>query len=236
MNSPPPPSPRSARWGLIVVWGIVVITCLPELVLQLSEQGILGQPIWRVLAYQNGAFWPGLLDSWRPNYPAQPVTMFLSYSGLHVSLSHLLGNMLALLFLAQILAPATLGGGLRFAGVYLGSTLGAAAGFALIYPGSGSMVGASGAIFGMAGAAIIWRWRQRRRAEPRMALLEAGGYGLGLTLLNAASHLFQDGPVAWEAHMGGAVTGALLALVVTAPGDGQGGKDRGNPVGSGEKS
>lgn len=217
MNSHPPSLPRPVRWGLIIVWGIVVITCLPEIVLQLSERGILGQPIWRVLAYQNGAFWPGLLDSWRPNYPAQPVTMFLSYSGLHVSLPHLLGNMLALIFLAQILAPVTLAGGLRFAGVYLGSALGAAVAFALLYSGSGSMVGASGAIFGMAGAAIIWRWRQRRLAEPRRANLEAGGYALGLVVLNAASHLFQDGPVAWEAHMGGAITGALLALLVTAP-------------------
>lgn len=225
MSSRPPPSPRSTRWGLIVVWGIVVITCLPEIILQLSEQNILGQPIWRVLAYQNGAFWPGLLDSWRPNYPAQPVTMFLSYSGLHVSLPHLLGNMLALIFLAQILAPVTLAGGLRFAGVYLGSALGAAVAFALLYSGSGSMVGASGAIFGMAGAAIIWRWRQRRLAEPRRANLEAGGYALGLVVLNAASHLFQDGPVAWEAHMGGAITGGLLALVVASPGEGLGGRE-----------
>jgi membrane associated rhomboid family serine protease len=220
MTRASPPSHRSTRWGQIVVWGIVVITCLPEIVLQLSERGILGQPIWRVLAYQNGAFWPGLLDSWRPNYPAQPVTMFLSYSGLHVSLPHLLGNMLALVVLAQFLAPVTLMGGLRFAGVYLGSAFGAAAGFALIYTGSGSMVGASGAIFGMAGAAITWRWRQRRQAEPREALMEAGGYALALAVLNAASHVLQDGPVAWEAHMGGALTGALLALVVAAPGAG----------------
>lgn len=217
MNSLSPPPQRGPRRGLIVVWGIVAVTCLPEIVLQLSDRGLLGQPLWRVLAYQNGAFWPGLLDSWRPNYPAQPATMFLSYSGLHVSLSHLLGNMLTLLVLAHLLAPVTLGGGLRFACVYLGSALGAAGAFALLYTGSGSMVGASGAIFGMAGAAIVWRWRQRRRAAPRKAMLEAGGYGLALLLLNAASHLLQEAPVAWEAHMGGAVTGALLALLVGAP-------------------
>lgn len=217
MNSHPPPSPHRSRWGLTIVWGIIVVSCLPEVVLQLSDRGVLGQPLWRVLAYQNGAFWPGLLDSWRPNYPAQPVTMFLSYSGLHVSLSHLLGNMLALLFLAHLVAPGTMGGGLRFASVYLGSALGAAVAFALLYTGSGSMVGASGAIFGMAGAAIVWHWRRQRLSEPRRANLEAGGYALGLVVLNAASHLLQDEPVAWEAHMGGAITGALLALLVTAP-------------------
>ena len=118
------------RWGMIVVWGIIAVTCLPELVLQLSDQGLLGRPRWRAQAYQNGAFWPGLLSDWRPNFPAQPATMFLSYSGLHLGVSHLLGNMLALLFLGYALTPATLAGGLRFAGVYLGTALGAAAAFA----------------------------------------------------------------------------------------------------------
>ena len=205
------------RWGMIVVWGIIAVTCLPELVLQLSDQGLLGRPRWRAQAYQNGAFWPGLLSDWRPNFPAQPATMFLSYSGLHLGVSHLLGNMLALLFLGYALTPATLAGGLRFAGVYLGTALGAAAAFAVLYPGSGSMVGASGAVFGIAGAAIVWHWRARRRRAPRRAALEALGYGLGLVALNGVSTLLQGAPVAWEAHMGGAVTGALLATVVAAP-------------------
>ena len=217
MSRPPPASSRIADPGMRVIWGIVAITCLPEIVLQLSDQGLLGQPLWRALAYQNGAFWPGLLGSWRPNYAAQPITMFLSYSWLHASLSHLLGNMLALLVLAHLLAPGTLGGGIRFGAVYLGSAFGAAVAFALLYPGSGSMVGASGAVFGMAGAAIVWHWRARRRTQPRQAALEACGYGVVLMLLNSASHFLQDSPVAWEAHLGGAVTGALLACLLPAP-------------------
>lgn len=137
MSRPPPAPSHIADPGMRVIWGIVAITCLPEIVLQLSDQGLLGQPLWRALAYQNGAFWPGLLGGWRPNYAAQPITMFLSYSWLHASLSHLLGNMLALLVLAHLLAPGTLGGGIRFGAVYLGSAFGAAVAFALLYPGPG---------------------------------------------------------------------------------------------------
>jgi len=72
-------------------------------------------------------------------------------------------------------------------------------------------VGASGAVFGVAAASIVWRWQRESRAEPRRATLEALGLGLGLVALNAASGGLQSAPVAWEAHLAGAGTGAVLA-------------------------
>ena len=60
---------------------LVVFLGLPALIELLLIAGDLG---WlplrgvRSLAYQNGAFWAGLLDNWRPNYAALPGLMFLT--------------------------------------------------------------------------------------------------------------------------------------------------------------
>ena len=40
---------------------LIVLLCLPEIVLFLSDHAVLGSPRWRLLAYQYGAFWAGLL-------------------------------------------------------------------------------------------------------------------------------------------------------------------------------
>jgi membrane associated rhomboid family serine protease len=204
------PAPRRP-WPALAA---LALLALPELVLQLADRGLLGSPLWRSLAYQNGAFWPGLLDTWQPNFAAQPVTMFLSYALLHVGFAHLLGNLLALALLWQ-LAPAAGGPGPgRVALVAAGAALGAALCFAALYRGSGSMVGASGVVFGLAGAAIVWRWQARPAGSGWRAHGEAAGLGVGLLALDALSGLSQAGPVASEAHLGGALSGAALALLL----------------------
>lgn len=193
-----------------VVLLIVIVTCAVELVLQASDHGLLGSTRWRSLAYQYGAFWVGLLDNWRPNYPAQPWLMFVSYQGLHAGLSHLLGNMLVLLLVGNILVRRV--GQAWFAAIYVISGIGGALGFALLSDSAQPMVGASGALFGIVGA---WKWQDwffnSRAGYSRKSLVIDVA---GLILLNFLLWGVQNGQLAWETHLGGFLTGWLAATLV----------------------
>jgi rhomboid protease GluP len=214
-DAPPRAQDSGRLWPL---WVLVGLTCLPEIVLTLADQGLLGSVRWRSLAYQNGAFWAGLLQGWRPNYAAQPVTMFLSYAVLHAGPAHLAGNMLGLVWLGRILLPGL--GLWRFLLLYLGAAVGGAGLFGLMSTSPAPMVGASGALFGLAGAWIV----QEGRLDLR-PLTEGGrgartawlwvGQMLGLLMaVNLASWLLQDGQLAWQTHLGGAIAGVGLALLM----------------------
>lgn len=178
--------PFSALW---IGGGCVLI----ELVLQASDLGLIGSPVWRSLTYQNGAFWPGLLRGWRANYTAQPALMFVTYAFLHGGFWHLAGNMLALLVLTRI-ALQHVGQG-RLCLIYAISALGGAATFGVLAPGPQPMVGASGALFGVAAACLYW---QHRRPLRGLAALIA---------FNIVLWLFQDGTLAWQTHLGGIFAG-----------------------------
>jgi membrane associated rhomboid family serine protease len=193
-----------------VVAIIILLTCGVELILWAADHGLIGSPRLRGLVYQNGAFWTGLLDNWRPNYPAQPWTMFLTYQVLHASITHLLGNMLVLYLVARILV-ARVGQG-WFVFLYVISGIGGGIGFALLSDSAQPMVGASGALFGLVGA---WKWQDwffhsARGVSRRTLILDV----LGLIVLNALMWAAQDGQLAWEAHLGGFLTGWLAATLI----------------------
>ncbi len=211
------PTLRSSSLGYFLLGVVLFAVCLPELILQMADQGLIGSRRWRWLAYQNGALWPGLLRDWQPNFPNQPISMFVTYAGLHVGLSHLVSNVAALAWLFHLNGPISLRGAVILIVAFLGSTLGAALGFILFSPGTVSVVGASGAVFGIAGASIIWRWKRQTASDAPRATLEAFGLWGALMALNALSGALYDGSVAWEAHLGGAVAGALLAFALPSP-------------------
>ena len=120
---------------------------------------------------------------------------------LHAGVVHLLLNMFALAALGPQLETAL--GRLRFAVLYLLSALGgSAAGFLLAEPGQPS-VGASGAIFGLFGAYYVVVRR----------LGGSTGQILGLLAVNLVI-TFALPFIDWRAHLGGLVTGALLAVVL----------------------
>ena len=64
--------------------------------LSIGDLDIIGFARMRSQVYDYGAFWPGLLNTWTPNYAAQPYAMFLTYSFLHSGLVHLSVNMITL--------------------------------------------------------------------------------------------------------------------------------------------
>lgn len=208
MCSDQPSPPHTAPiWPVVV---IAVLIVLPELVLIAADQEIIGTRRWRSQAYTYGAFWTGLLGDWRPNYPGQPGIMFASYSVLHAGLGHLLGNLAALIWLGPIaltrLRP------LAFFELYALSVLGGAIGFGLLATSFSPMVGASGAVFGLAGAWLVWAMQDQPKGRPAL-IFAAKMVGL-VIVLNAAIWALQDGLLAWETHLGGFIAGALGAMVL----------------------
>jgi len=211
--APAPPAPARAAPDPAALWrgrallGLVVLACIAvEAALLGADAGLWGSPRWRPLAYQYGGFWAGLLRDWQPNYAAQPVAMFLTYSLLHAGPGHLAGNMIGLASLGD-LAVARLGAR-GFMALYAMSAAGGALAFALLTASSAPMIGASGAIFGLAGAWTIWDRRARRGAGQRDRSL---WLMLGLVALNAGMWWIQDGQLAWEAHLGGYIVGLSYA-------------------------
>ncbi|PZX13504.1 rhomboid family protein [Palleronia aestuarii] len=186
--------------GLGVLLLILIgVSSAIELVLWLSDQGWIGSPRWRLTALGYGAFWAGILGDWQPNYPGQRVLMFFTYSLLHAGPSHLLGNMVVLVWLApQVTARM---GQRGFAFVWTISVLGGAAAFGLLSTSHDPMVGASGGLFGLVGALVVLRHFEDRQWI-RILLVSAI-----LMLLNFGMYVIQDGILAWQTHAGGYLVG-----------------------------
>lgn len=205
---------RRGPWALVAL-GLVL--ALPEAVLELADAGLLGTPAWRPLAYTYGAFWSGLLRDWRPNYALQPALMFVTYALLHNGPGHLLGNLAGLAWLGPPLARRL--GARRVLLAFWASALAGGAAFASLDAGPAPMVGASGAVFGLAGllATLGWRLRQRAGVAPWPALSPSLGLALLLLAANLLSWWVQGGLLAWQAHLGGALAGAFLGAVLALP-------------------
>jgi membrane associated rhomboid family serine protease len=124
---------------------------------------------------------------------------------LHENLLHIGFNMYVLYFLGQMLEPAL--GRLKFVTIYGVALLAGSFGALLVTPHSPT-VGASGAVFGLMGAAAV---EMRARQIPLMQ----GGMGSlgGLILINLAISFTLPG-ISWGGHVGGLIGGSLAALAI----------------------
>lgn len=198
------------RGGRALLLGIIAICVLIELSLQAADYGLIGPSYLRGLAYQNGAFWSGLLRDWRPNFAVQPVTMFATYAFLHAGIVHLIVNMITLWSLGLAMVDRI--GAWRFAVIYVVSAIGGGAGFGLLSQAAAPMVGASGALFGLAGAWLAWEYLARHaQGLSRLPVLWSVVW---LTLFNVILWWLTNGQLAWETHLGGAVAGAVAGVVL----------------------
>jgi membrane associated rhomboid family serine protease len=121
---------------------------------------------------------------------------------LHAGLFHLLFNMYALYLLGQLLEPAV--GKLRFGIIYFVSLLAGSFGALLLQP-TGLTVGASGAVFGLMGAAIVV---MRHRG------IDAMQSGLGVWLFLNLAITFTISGISIGGHLGGLAGGVLAALLL----------------------
>lgn len=129
----------------------------------------------------------------------------LTSAFLHGSFLHIAFNMYVLFVMGPTLERIL--GHVRFVVLYLLSALGGAVASYLFSDMNAVSVGASGAIFGVMGAFVIAGRRLRYDITQVLVLL-----GINLVLG------FAQSGVDWRAHLGGMVTGAVLAAIfVFAP-------------------
>lgn len=190
---------------------VLVVLCVSiEAILQAGDAGLLGVPRFRMVVYEYFGFWSGLLGNWLPNYALQPWTMFITYGFLHAGLMHLVLNMVTLVSIGLPVVARV--GPLSFVLLYWVSMLGGGLGFALLSDSFRPMVGASGALFGLAGAILAWEYLDRRDLKEH--LWPVARAVLLLIALNAALYYAMDRLLAWEAHLGGFVMGWISALII----------------------
>jgi membrane associated rhomboid family serine protease len=136
------------------------------------------------------------------------------------SIFHILLNMLSVFVFGRVLEPML--GRVRFLALFLLSALGGSLAVEVIGAVMGeplqAVVGASGAIFGLMGAYFV------------LARKLGGNVGplLGIIVLNLLLGFVVQG-VSWQAHVGGLVTGGLVALLLLRA---RGSRQRGLEIGS----
>jgi membrane associated rhomboid family serine protease len=124
---------------------------------------------------------------------------------LHASLTHIGFNMVALYFLGRLLEPAI--GSTRFVFLYIASLFAGAFGALLLSGPDQLTIGASGAIFGIFGAAfVIARGRG----------LNSVASSIGVILLINLVISVSDPYISLGGHLGGLVAGVLCAFAIVA--------------------
>lgn len=161
---------------------------------------ISGQPTDKV--YEKGALFGSL-----EGLPEQGVAhgqwwRIVTGGFLHENLIHIGFNMYVLYVLGVMLEPAL--GRLRFGLIYAVSLLAGSLGALIVSPHAVT-VGASGAVFGVMGAAAV---EMRARQIPVMQ----SGVG-GLILINLVISFALPG-ISWGGHLGGLIGGTLAALAL----------------------
>ena len=144
---------------------------------------------------ENGVFWgPGVAmgEYWR----------IITAGFLHLGLFHIAMNMLLLWFLGNLLEPAI--GAVRFLAIYFTSLIAGSLGAMILEPGVAA-AGASGAVFGLMGAALIAFYS--RGLNPFES-----GIG-GLLVLNLVITFAVPG-ISKGGHLGGVVGGLLAGAII----------------------
>ena len=182
-----------ARAGRPLVTIILMAICVAAYALDLA--------ISNGFIFQNFAYAPFLTKS----EPWRMVTSAFLHSS---SFMHIAFNMYALWILGNALEPAF--GRVRFLAVYLISALAGSVGVLLLSNMDSidtPVVGASGAVFGLFGALFVVQ-RKRGGDLRQILILLAINVAIGFIIPN----------IAWQAHLGGLIAGALCtAAIAYAP-------------------
>ncbi len=123
---------------------------------------------------------------------------------LHANFLHIFFNMIALLIVGP--AVEVLLGKLRFLALYLIAGIGGSVCSYLLSQPNVAGIGASGAIMGVLGAYVVVGARRHLPVAPVVGLLVLNFF-IGFT-----------GNIDWRAHLGGLVTGAVLAFLYDSAG------------------
>jgi membrane associated rhomboid family serine protease len=172
----------------IVTYILIAVTAFVFLL-----QLIPGLGITDYLLYAGVYSTPLAFEPWRMLTTVFVHSQFLIF---HVAL-----NMYSLWLFGQALEPML--GRARFLALYLISGFAGSLGVLYLTAGNVPVVGASGAIFGLMGAFLVI---QRKRGGNMNGLLVLVGINLIIGFIPGIN-------VAWQAHVGGLVGGALVGLI-----------------------
>ena len=160
------------------------------------------------------AFQSDVVSGVKVLFGGQSFAMFVSYMFLHTGLQHLLVNIIGLVWLWWLILDRR---AVRDAALlYLMSGIGAALVFALVGPQHTTMVGASGALFGLLGVYGVDSqlfWSQAGRTGLLHKVGRLAGIAAVLLLSDLVSREALGTSAAWQAHTGGFLTGAFSALI-----------------------
>lgn len=169
-----------------VTYSIIGITLFVYLL-----QFISGSLITNALLYAGVYSQPANFEPWR----------LLTTALVHGSIFHVLLNMYTLYIFGQFLEHL-LGRG-RYVALYLLSALAGSLGVLFLADPFTAVVGASGAIFGLMGAFLVI---QRRLGGNARQLLILIGINLVIGFIPGLN-------IAWQAHVGGIIGGAIVGLI-----------------------
>jgi membrane associated rhomboid family serine protease len=196
------PGQASAFPATIALIAINVIVYLIEIA---GGGGGLNNPSERII-FNYGLFGPFVSEG--------EVYRLVTSGFLHASLIHIGFNMLLLFFLGRLLEPAL--GKTRFLVLYFASLLAGSLGALILEPNSLG-IGASGAIFGLAGATfVIARGRG----------MEALAGQIGFLIVFNLIFSFSSPRISIGAHIGGLIGGVICALAIVAGERGMLGRNR----------
>ncbi|MGB4779871.1 rhomboid family intramembrane serine protease [Microbacterium sp.] len=168
----------------LVTYALVIVTSVSFLITLIPG---FGDVVWSWLAFRGDLAY---------TQPWRLVTVTLVHAGIwHVAL-----NMLALWALGRSLEPLL--GRWRFLTLYLLSALGGSVLTAILAPTT-VVVGASGAVWGLLGAMFVIG---RHLGANVTAIAVILGLNLVITFLPGSS-------IAWQAHIGGGLVGALIGVI-----------------------
>lgn len=187
------PVPRTRSWspqrpgGTPVVSYTLIAVNVAVFVMQLASRGLEAK-----------------LSLWPPAVAGGDYYRLITSAFLHYGIVHIAFNMYALYVLGPPLEEHL--GKLRFAGLYGLSALGGSVVVYLFSPLNAATAGASGAIFGLFGATLVGA--KRLNLDVRWLV--------GLIVINLVITFTVPG-ISWQGHMGGLITGAVVAAAFVYP-------------------
>ncbi|WP_246846252.1 rhomboid family intramembrane serine protease [Humibacter ginsenosidimutans] len=174
-----------------VVTYVIIAICV--LVFIAQSLPVIGSSVTGALQYAGIYSYPIAFQPWR----------LLTAVFAHASILHIALNMYTLWIFGIVLEPLL--GRARYAVLFLLAGLAGSVGVLLMAQPNVAVVGASGAIFGMMSALLII---QRHLGGPITQLLVLVGINLVISFLPGMG-------IAWQAHVGGLVGGAIVGFIYT---------------------
>jgi membrane associated rhomboid family serine protease len=188
--------------GAYVTWSLLAINVILYLV-ELAMPSLADK--WSLLGYASPSGYPPYQGIAAGEWYRLITSAFLPPTGT-AGLLDIAFNMWALLIVGPGLEKVL--GWERYLGVYLLSAVGGGVAYYLVVPPTQAALGASGAIFGLFAAWFVVSRRLR---------LDSRGI-VTLIAINLVFSFVYRGSIAWQAHIGGLITGALItAAYVYAP-------------------